>query len=243
MMTLTASSESSKTTFEIASKIQKTFCIRNLSTKFILREMILFERSFTKSVLIVGTLTVILWYLYRASNPSPDDILIVNKETWQIIKQINTGKKVIQKEKKQSFLKPSHQDQNRITQVEMKLKSKASLVIKDSVDTKLQWLLQILKYPGHLKADPGASRVSSYSIVNRDGRKPLKRDEPVILVWWPPEYLINSKKNLLEREFQSVCGKCRLTTDRSTFSRSNVVLFDNIPSKQKLNDLPPENAR
>lgn len=200
----------------------------------------LFRKIFRNVFIILGTFVLLVWRSSGREFANNGDVVTVNKATWNYI--ISHTK-----------LRNGHGDVPKIDDFNQKLKLKNMSLkvpefkiqkIKDSPPDRREWLLQLLKYPLNLKMDPSSPRDSSYSIMKNGVRDPLKENEPVILVWWAPDYLIRNKnKHFLEREFQGVCGKCRLTTDRAHIARAKVVLFDNIPTESNLRDLPSQYKR
>jgi len=198
----------------------------------LVKRMNSFEKTLIKLLLITVAIIVFFWYAEIRINSVPKNVITINKETWKILEdrfhfadKIHVQHKQISSDPKKADAKPR------------------SRKIFNSSAAKDEWMFEILKDSRNLQADPSAPRDSSYSIMKNGIREPLDETEPVVLVWWPPDYLNNKQENWLEREFQGVCGKCRLTTDRSTFYRSNAIVFDNIPMNSNLEDLPPQNSR
>ena len=205
------------------------------------------RKTLSRYTLLGVVFTFIIWYGQSPDSSIPENVITINKETWNLLqKRMNLPKSVDTEFQVKNVKEP----------VKMQRKIQKSSEKKDpvprptkpkvskKVDEKDERLFRILKDSSNVETDPSAPKDSSYSIMNNNKREPLDDNEPVILVWWAPDYFKNSKRaNLLEREFQGVCGKCRLTTDRSTFHRSNAVLFDNIPMKSKLEDLPSQKLR
>ena len=209
-----------------------------------LRKINSFEKTLIKFFVTTALLISLFWYAeIRVSKPQR--VITISKETWKLLQdRINFDKNRMDHKNGDDFEKPSKQ---------IKLKDKFKPPNKNTENVKPMpteplsekdaWIFQVLRNSRNIKADPIAPKHSSYPIMKNGVRKPLGDKEPVILVWWPPDFLKKEKNRLLEREFQGVCGKCRLTTDRSTFHRSNVILFDNIPMKSNLEDLPPRLSR
>ena len=205
------------------------------------------KRLLRNALIAFATFMFLLWRSNKQAYLMEEKVVTVDKNTWNFF----IGHKKTRNPIK-SFQAYNNEVLGNVTGPHLSplknfpLKSSIKKTISSTLKVPLnkkEWLFQLLKQPINIKKDSFTSRDSSYSAIKDGVRKPLE-GEPVILVWWPPEYLLKTKKgNLLEREFQGVCGKCRLTTDRSTLTTANVVLFDNIPTKSNLEDLPPKDSR
>ena len=241
-MTLPRSSDPQRRT-QSFSKQRRQFLFWTVYSAFahltLIKRMNSFEKTLIKLLVITVTIILFFWYADIQFKSVPENVITINRETWKILQdRIHLADKIQLKNRDEDIAKQNPLKQKKPLEIQSKIKKTFK-----SAQEKDEWMFQILKDSDNLKADPSAPRDSSYSIMINGVREPLDDPEPVVLVWWPPDYLNNKKENWLEREFQGVCGKCRLTTDRSTLPRSNVVLFDNIPMNTNLEDLPPKDSR
>ncbi|XP_076821230.1 4-galactosyl-N-acetylglucosaminide 3-alpha-L-fucosyltransferase 9-like [Clavelina lepadiformis] len=163
----------------------------------------------------------------------------------QILNTLASLKQKAVKLSKQKNGNTAQKDASDITKYEKNVGTGTLYMQNQDAISKNEFFLNVFRDPVSLQVrrDKSWTKEPSYSIMKNGLREQLDDNMPVILVWWPPAIMEKNKETLLERIFFGVCGKCRLTTDRRTLNKSNVVLFDNTPYIRHLNDLPSKNTR